>query len=75
MKNVEQILQGLRIDWTKPKKFHAENCTILYKLGNKMAQVIFPNGDKTRKPIEGLSINGMEASWFLRCPEKYMPHP
>ena len=75
MKNVEQILQGLRIDWTKPKKLHAENCTILYKLGNKMAKVVFPNGDRARKPIAGLSINGVDASWFLRCPEKYMTRP
>ncbi|MDD4871506.1 MAG: hypothetical protein PHR77_13195 [Kiritimatiellae bacterium] len=74
MKNAEQILHGLRIEWSKPKKFHAENCTILYKLGNKMAQVIFPNGDRARKPIEskGFSINGVEAIWFLQCPEKYM---
>ncbi|OGV59932.1 MAG: hypothetical protein A2283_03395 [Lentisphaerae bacterium RIFOXYA12_FULL_48_11] len=72
--NADQILHGLRIEWSKPKKFHAENCTILYKLGNKMAQIIFPNGDRTRKPIEGkgLSINGVDAIWFLKSPESYM---
>ena len=82
MKNEERTYSGVRIEWIesgRPKgvsqKHHAEHCTILHKSENKMVTVIFRDGEKTRRFIEGkaFSINGVDAKEFFQSPEKYMP--
>jgi hypothetical protein len=89
MKNEERTYSGVRIEWIESgrhnrpkgshggvtKRHHAEHCTLLYKSENKTVNVIFRDGEKTRRLIEGngFSINGVDAREFFQCPEKYMP--